>query len=480
MNKLPVRVRFAPSPTGMMHLGNVRTALMNYLFAVQKGGTFIIRIEDTDFERNYDPQATQILADLAWLDLDYQEGPIHSGPHAPYFQSMRTQIYLDKLKEFEEKNLIYRCFCTKDELEGKRHRQLALKQPPRYDRTCLSLLSDEIQKKLTAQTPFIWRFKLNHEKPITVQDLAHGSIPFDMKSFSDIPLTRQDGSFTFMFANFIDDALMDITHVLRGEDHLSNTAGQVAMYQAAGFTPPLFWHLPIICNAQGAKLSKRDFGFSLSDLRNSGFLPEALVNYLAIIGGSFKQEILSLEELAQTMPFDHINPTSQIKYDIEKLKWLNHKWISRCPIDRLTELCMPYLEASFEYIHAVPVTKLHKLIESVRTDLTTLPDSVQALKFYFKAPILNEAMFNEITNTELSIIKELVQKLLPLMEVSIDSFIQEIKQEAQKQTISLKTLFVALRIALTSNPHGPNLHDIITMLGIEETKQRLVALTQLN
>jgi glutamyl-tRNA synthetase len=480
MTKAHVRVRFAPSPTGMMHLGNVRTALMNYLFAQQKNGTFIIRIEDTDFERNFDPGAQQILADLAWLGLEYQEGPEKGGPHEPYFQSMRTEIYLEKLKEFEQKKLVYRCFCTQEELEKKRQRQLALKQPPRYDRACLRLSSEQIHQNLANKTPFIWRFKLNQEESVAVHDMSHGTINFDMKSFSDIPLTRQDGSFTFMFANFVDDMLMGITHVLRGEDHLSNTAGQVAMYQAAGVKPPVFWHLPIICNAEGKKLSKRDFGFSLHDLRNAGFLPEAVVNYLAIIGASFEQEIMTLQELAQAMNFEQLSPTSQIKYDVEKLKWLNHKWIDRCPIERLVNLCKPYLEATFEYAHTVPHTTLAKLIELNRTDLTTLQDIVPALEFYFKAPELSKKMVALIADMELDTIKQIIKKHLPNIIANIDEFLTHIKKDAQEHNIPIRTLFVALRIALMGKSNGPSIHDLIAMLGAEEAERRFEALVQLS
>src|SRR5579863_3116600 len=288
-------VRFAPSPTGMMHLGNVRTALINALFAKQKHGTFILRIEDTDAQRMHDPQAKQILEDLVWLNLVYDEGPIAGGPHGPYFQSQRMHLYEKTRTLFEEKHLIYRCFCTEDELAKKRERQLALKLPPRYDRTCIALSSDTVAKHLAENSPFIWRFKLDHERSITITDLAHGAITFDLSNFSDFPITRQDNSFTFMFANFVDDYLMNVTHIFRGADHLSNTANQAALFDALNISLPTYWHMPILCNLEGKKLSKRDFGFSLRDLRDAGFLAQAINNYVGIIGGSFKEEIMPLE-----------------------------------------------------------------------------------------------------------------------------------------------------------------------------------------
>ena len=303
MNIGHVRVRFAPSPTGFMHLGNVRAALVNYLFARQKNGTFILRIEDTDQQRNVDPEGRQIIADLNWLNLTYQEGPLVGGPYAPYYQSERTPLYQEHLELLKKQARVYRCFCTAEELEKKRQRQLALKMPPRYDRACLKLSAQEIEKNLAEHKPFIWRFKLS-DQIIQVTDLARGTITYDLKHFSDFPLTRQDGSFTFIFANFVDDLTMKISHIFRGEDHLSNTGVQAALYEAFSAPLPLFWHLPIMSNAEGKKLSKRDFGFSLNDLRTAGFLPEAIDNYLAIIGGgTFTQEIMSLEELAKNLDF---------------------------------------------------------------------------------------------------------------------------------------------------------------------------------
>ena len=229
-----VKVRFAPAPTGMMHLGNIRTALMNYLYARAHNGTFVLRIEDTDPERNFDPGGVIIRDDLAWLGITYDEGPGVGGPNGPYLQSERGDLYEGVRKQLEEKGEIYRCFCTTEELDKKRDRQRALHLPPRYDRTCANLSTEEIQRHLSEGTAFVWRLRLNHDKVITITDLARGTISFELKNFSDFPITRQDGTCTFMFANFVDDMLMGITHVLRGEDHLTNTAGQAALFDLLG------------------------------------------------------------------------------------------------------------------------------------------------------------------------------------------------------------------------------------------------------
>jgi len=473
MNNSPIRVRFAPSPTGMMHLGGVRTALMNYLFAQQKGGAFVLRIEDTDTERNYDPTAQKIIADLTWLGLTYNEGPIVGGLHKPYFQSMRDQIYQERLAELSNSGKAYRCFCTQEELEKKRVRQIALKTPPRYDRTCLGLTEQQINHNLEQKTSFIWRVKLDKEGTISIQDLSHGTITFDLKNFSDFPLTRENGTCTFMFANFVDDMMMQISHVIRGEDHLTNTAGQAMLYKAFDYPLPLFWHVPILCSIEGKKLSKRDFGFSLVDLKDAGYLPEAIVNYLAIIGSSFTQEFMSLEELSKNFNFDSMNSTGQIKYDVEKLKWFNHKWINHISDDELAIRCLPFLLATYPTAKIIEQNTLARLIKAVKTDLVTLQDITKVLEFYFKAPtVTHQDIAQHITNQhDCLVIANLISDVLPTLDTAI--FTDTVKKASQAQNISLKDTWTFVRMALTGLPKGLGINDLIEVLGIDEIKTRL-------
>jgi glutamyl-tRNA synthetase len=472
----PVRVRFAPSPTGMMHLGNVRAALLNYLFALQKQGTFIVRIEDTDTQRNFDQGAQHILHDLAWLGLVYQEGPEVGGPYAPYFQSEREAIYTDHLKQLADNQLIYRCFCSNEELEKKRQRQIALKMPPRYDRTCLKLTAEQIKENLDAHKPFIWRMRLDTLHELTINDMAHGPITFDMKNFSDFALTRQDGSATFMFANFVDDMVMHISHVIRGEDHLTNTAGQAALYAAFKCHVPIFWHLPIICNAEGKKLSKRDFGFSLNDLRNAGYLPIAIDNYLATIGsGITNQELMVLPELSHAFNFDKMHSTGHIKYDIEKLRWLNHKWINYLAIDELTDICMPFLEKVYGQEAVNKKVEISKALTLLRTDLHTLAEAPALLEFYFKAPEHAATLINEcLTKDQQQKVGELITKHISLLGNAAE-FVQILKKELQAQNIPLSHLFWFVRIALMGKQQGSALHELIEILGVDESKKRLQA-----
>ncbi len=469
MSAATQRVRFAPSPTGIMHIGNSRTALLNFLFAQQKNGTFVLRIEDTDPSRNFDPGAKVILDDLAWLSLAFNEGPGIGGPYAPYFQSERQPLYQEKLAELIKKNMVYRCFCTEEKLAKKRERQRALKQPPRYDRTCLNLSQEEIEKQLAKKMPFIWRFKLDHDKTIQITDLARGTVSFDLKNFSDFPLTRSDGTFTFMFANFVDDMMMKITHVFRGEDHQSNTAGQAALYLAFDAPLPIFWHMPMLCNAEGKKLSKRDFGFSLHDLRDAGYLPQAINNYLAIIGGSYKDEIMDLKELARAIDFDHPHASGQIKYDVEKLRWVNHAWIQKLSPAELEKEVRPFLKATYPQVEKLDAQKLADIIQIIKTDLYTLKDAISALAFYFTAPEISKAVI------ERTLDKNYIEPIKKLLSDHLDTIedVDGLKKSAKQAGIPIKQLFWFLRLALMGQTNGPSIHDLIAMLGVAESRRRI-------
>lgn len=468
-----VRVRFAPSPTGMIHLGNVRAALINFLFARQKKGTFVLRIEDTDAQRMLDPQAKQIIEDLAFLGLEYNEGPGVGGPYAPYYQSERMNLYQEKLELFKEKKLIYRCFCSEEELAKKRDRQQALKLPPRYDRSCLALTDKEIDHLLINNAPFIWRFKLDHNRSVTITDLAHGKTTFELSNFSDFAITRQDGSFTFIFANFVDDLLMEITHIFRGEDHLSNTANQAALFDALNIALPIYWHLPILCNLEGRKLSKRDFGFSLLDLRDAGYLSEAINNYVGIIGGSFKEEIMSLDELITAFNFDNIHSSGRITYDLEKLKWINRQWITRYDPAQLAALCRPILENAYAHAKHVSEPILMHLLQMIKSELITINDAATALEFYFVQPTIAVVDIEAcLPVSSYPIIKTIIDEHRALLS-SPQEFAAGIKTAAKQKNLPLKELFWFLRLAMIGKTNGPGIAELVEMLGADEANTRI-------
>lgn len=458
MTSKTVRVRFAPAPTGWMHLGNVRAAFINALFAKKMHGHMVLRIEDTDAERIIDAGGQQIMKDLAWLDIAYDEGP--------YFQSNRAAIYQEHLDFLIKNNLVYRAFETPEELEIQRAMQMAQGLPPRYNRASLQLSAQDIQKKLDVGTPFVWRFKLPHTQ-VTFHDVARGDMTFDLSNISDFAVTRQDGSFTFIFANFVDDMLMKITHVLRGEDHMTNTAGQIPLYHAFNAQVPVFYHLPIICNIDGKKLSKRDFGFSLDDLNKGGFIPEAICNYLAVIGGSFKNEIMNFDELAQAVHFDTSSPAGTIRYDAEKLRWFNHKWLSRLELEDLTKRCLPFLQKQFPQVPNL--TKLSELIARIQPDLVTLHDSVELLSFYFTEPkpaaeILEAHHFQQYAPSLQRLVSEYSDA---------ESFIEQTKTTCKSENLPIKEVFGLLRVMLTGQPQGLGVKDILTILGPDESRKRL-------
>lgn len=466
-----IRVRFAPSPTGFMHLGNVRAALMNYLFAKQRKGTFILRIEDTDQERNFDEAKRRISEDLAWLHLPYQEGPEVGGDFGPYEQSSRNQLYQDKLEELIRINRIYRCFCTQEQLESKRKIQLAIGKPPRYDRTCLRYPTYAIKQKLDAQTPFIWRFKLNDQQTLTLDTLNGTSIDFNMEHFSDFAISRSDGSFTFIFVNFVDDWLMKISHVIRGEDHLSNTALQAALYDAFMVDMPIFWHLPIICNSTGEKLSKRDFGFSLTDLRAAGFIPEAIANYLAIMGASVTEEVQSLESLAANIHFEKFSLHGGIHYDLEKLTWFNQKWLARLTAEDFISRAMPYIEQYFEQPVTLDAT-IRKVFALVQPESKTLIEVPKLIEFYLRTPKKDlSQLHQEVPEDKVSTITNLL-KNTPWQnpsEVMLDTY----KAQAKLAGVSTKELLVTLRFLITGNTKGLGVGDLFKLLQAPVLQERL-------
>ena len=469
------RVRFAPSPTGLMHIGGVRTALLNYIFARQKNGTFILRIEDTDSTRNFDPGAQKIMSDLQWLHLKHDEGPIVQGPYAPYYQSERASIYQAQLEILKKRNNVYKCFCSNEILEHKRQQAIALKMPPRYDRLCLKLTAQEIADKSNNNIPFIWRFKIPEQTTISITDMAYGIMDFELKNFADFPLTRADGSCTFLFTNAVDDMAMAITHVLRGSDHLSNTANQALLYQAFEQSLPLFWHLPIICNTDGKKLSKRDFGFALEHLQQAGFLPEAVINYVAIIGSSYAEEIMSLDKLIEVFNFEKIPAAGNIRYDVDKLRWVNHKWIQNYSPKKLLDCTLPFIQASYSTLTSLPLDKQLKLMELAKPHMVTLPDAVLALNFYFNEPDLSaSAIHEQVSPTDKNIFEAILSESDTHTDLDNPAlFIKTLQEKAKGQGLSSKVIFTCLRLALTGTLKGPTLLETIEILGKEVTLQRL-------
>jgi glutamyl-tRNA synthetase len=372
------RTRFAPSPSGIMHIGNLRSALISFLCAKENNGSFILRIEDTDQTRTQQHFLDIIYEILNIFKLYPDEGPEQNGPYSPYIQSQRNKIYDKYLNILFKNNLIYRCFTTQEELEKIKNEQIALKLPPRYQRPIISEKEEELL--LQKKEPFIWRLSLPNIIT-TIEDKVKGKINYDLNNFSDCPITRNDFSYTFLFANFIDDVEMKITYIIRGEEHLSNTAIQSYLYDVLKIDKPLFYHLPLLCDKQGKKLSKRNFGFNIQDLLQEGYLPEAIINYIAIIGSNFKSEIMSLDEMINNKIFTQTKSSGLITYDQEKLLWINSKWMQKIDTENFIYHLKQYKKNNLEII--IPESKY--IINDIRQESKTIKDFCKIIFSIFES-----------------------------------------------------------------------------------------------
>lgn len=340
----PVRVRFAPSPTGHLHVGNARTALFNWLLARGQGGTFILRIEDTDAERSTAESERSILEDLRWLGLTWDEGPDAGGPHGPYRQSERLQLYSSYARDLMSRGLAYYCFCSPEQLAEERQAAFASNQPPKYSGRCRALVPDESARRVAAGEAAAIRFAVPEGRDVVFQDIVRGEVTFQSSVIGDPVIVRSDGRPAYNFAVVIDDALMDVTCVIRGEDHISNTPRQVLLYEALAFEPPQFAHLSLVMGPDHAPLSKRHGATSVAEFREGGILPESLVNYLALLGWSpgEGQELLPIDEMARRFDLAKVSHSSAV-FDTDKLAWMNRHYIKEAAPERLVALAMPAL-----------------------------------------------------------------------------------------------------------------------------------------
>src|SRR5579864_4529608 len=338
-----MRVRFAPSPSGQLHVGNARTALFNWLLARGSGGTFILRIEDTDVERSTRESEAAILRDLRWLGLDWDEGPDTGGGRGPYRQSERLHLYQSYAKELLAAGNAYYCFCTTAQLEAERQEALAAGRPARYAGTCRRLTREQAQQRIAGGERPAIRFMIPANRDVVFSDVVRGDVRFSTEVIGDPVIVRADGNPAYNFSVVVDDALMEITHVIRGEDHISNTPRQVLRYEALGFTPPVFAHLALVMGPDHSPLSKRHGATSVAEFRAKGYLPEALVNYLALIGWSpgNDEELLPTEELARRFSLDDVGLSAGI-FDEEKLAWTNRHYLKIADPKRIAELSVPY------------------------------------------------------------------------------------------------------------------------------------------
>ena len=463
----PVRVRFAPSPTGYLHVGGARTAIFNWLFARHHGGTFILRIEDTDVERSTSESEVSLVGDLRWLGLDWDEGPDTGGPRGPYRQSERLDIYRRHADALIAAGKAYPCFCTDEVLEAKRQDAVARAASPRYDGTCRSLTPSEVSMKRSAGIPEVVRFEVC-AGGVRFRDLIRGGVEMDADMVGDFVLLRSNGHPTYNYAAAIDDHSMEITHVLRGEEHLPNTLRQVLIYEAVGFPLPRFGHLPLILAEDRSKLSKRHGGSSVGELRASGFLPGAVFNYLVLLGWSHpeEKEVLSIEELIATFSLERVSKSPSV-YDREKLRWMSGQYIRRTDTGSLFDRADPFFPGSIRTLYDKNARE--KILSLLHEKIETLSDLSEKSAPFEQAPWFEEEAALVLRTPEALPVIETLENRIRALEgdltaAGFKSVVEDVGRTVGRRG---KALYFPIRVALTGAVHGPDLAGLAELKGRE-------------
>ena len=474
-----VRVRFAPSPTGYLHIGGARTALFNWLFARKMGGKLILRIEDTDIARLKEDSVSQILTSLKWLGINWDEGPEVGGDHGPYYQSERFDIYKKYCQQLVDEGKAYYCFCTPEELEAEREKQHQAKQPFRYARTCRDLTPDEVKARIDAGASYSVRLKIPAEGNVVVHDLIHGDVTFNMDQYDDFVIMKSNGIPTYNFAVVIDDHLMGMTHVMRAEEHLSNTPKQLLVYEAFGWEPPKFGHMSMILAPDRSKLSKRHGATSVEEFRSQGYVAEAIVNYLTLLGWGpgDEREMFSLQETVELFELEQMSKKAAV-YDTKKLTWMNGQYLSELPLEKILPEVKPFFikdgyvdEAWF----AENEEYFAKLVDTVRVRVKTLQEIADASDYFFK---------DVESYDEKGVAKHFKPEAVALLEQCIaaveadDVYSLETTEAAYNKIaadngLALGKVIHPTRLALTGRTVSPGMFDVMVLLGKKKTLERL-------
>ena len=470
-----VRVRFAPAPTGLLHIGNARTALFNLLFARRHQGTFVLRIEDTDLERSTDASIDRIVEDLKWLGIIWDEGPDQDGPEGPYRQSQRLFIYREFADRLFQEGKSYKCFCSEERLEKLRKEQLSKRRMPRYDGRCRSLTQGEIAEMESSGLHPVLRFQVGSGS-ILFDDLIHGKMNFDSAGIGDFIIVRSDGMAAYNFACVMDDHLMHITHVIRGEDHLSNTPRQVLLYQALAWQPPTFAHHPLILGPDRSPLSKRHGATAVSQYRDEGFLPEALQNYLILLGWSppSGKETLPLKKMVEEFSIQDISRSAPI-YNRKKLEWLNSHYIREKDEEALAEILVPYLQKAGIQIDQIDRQWLNQIFGILKENLVVLSQVQEYLGIFFDEKFFFEDGVKTLLLDPKN--RETLRSVLRILEDSHEIILDEqsslLPQLEKKTGCKGKGLYAPLRAAVTGKMKGPELAKTLPLLGRERVIRRI-------
>lgn len=479
-----VRVRFAPSPTGPLHIGGSRTALFNYLFAKKNNGKFILRIEDTDLQRSELKWAEEIIEALSWLGINWDEGPDIGGPYGPYKQTQKLNVYENYLKKLLAEGKAYHCFCSAEELEARRQDQMTRGVTPVYDGRCSRLSKAEIEKNLAENKPSVIRFKIANKK-VGFHDLIRGDVEFDTGLLGDIVIAKNLQNPLYHFVVIIDDFEMKISHVIRGEEHLSNTARQILIQEALNMPRPIYAHLPLMLNTDRSKLSKRQGDVATLDYRKSGYLPEALINFIVLLGWNpgTEKEIFTMHELEKEFSLDKVQKAGAV-FNVLKLDNINGYYIREKSIEKLTELCLPYLkEAGFD-VEKFSQTKLQEIILAYKARLKKLSEITEMTDFFFKDKIefdKNLMKWKEMQDKD-------VKEALLLCDKTLSEFetwdIKKIEETMMNRAVEFNLqknypeknrgyMLWPLRVALSGKQASANPFEIMQILGKEKTLQRI-------
>ena len=460
METSKIRVRFAPSPTGYLHIGGVRTALYNWILARQHGGTMVLRIEDTDLDRSTDKAIQWILDGLTWLGLDWDEGP--------YRQTERFDLYNEHIDRLLDEGKAYRCYCTAEELEVSRKEAMLKGTAAKYSGKCRNLREGERDGEHTI------RFKAPQEGQIFVDDMIRGMVMFDEDQMDDLIIRRTDGSPTYNLTVVVDDALMNITHVIRGEDHLSNTPRQIQLYQALGYEVPKFGHMSLILGPDREKLSKRHGAAAVDEFKALGYLPEALLNYLVRLGWSHEeQEIFSVEEILKLWTLEDQGKSPSV-FDHNKLQWLDGQWMKIVDPAEIAERLVAFLEKEGLVTETPDMKWLTQLVLTLRERATTLVEMAQKAAFYFKEQDYESEPAEKFLTREIDPLLEQAQEFIKTVEpFNHDTLYPKIKEWLETQDLKLKVLAQPLRVALTYRKDSPGLFEVMEVLGKEQTLERI-------
>ena len=469
---METKVRFAPSPTGFLHVGGLRTALFNYLYAKKVGGKLVLRIEDTDQSRKVDNAVENLISTFEALQLEFDEGPTQGGDRGPYYQSERFSIYKEHIKLLLDSGDAYPCFCDPKELEDSRKKQAQLKQTIKYNRHCLELSTEDVRNRMESE-PHVIRMKVPNQEEVVFFDAVRDRVAIRCEELDDQVLVKSDGYPTYHFANVVDDHLMGITHVLRGEEWLPSTPKHVLLYQFFNWKQPKFIHLPLLLNPDKSKLSKRQGDVAVEDYLNKGYLPEALINFVALLGWhpQNENEIFSLSQLEKAFSIKRINKSGAV-FDIEKLNWMNGDYLKTLPIETIMQYAQPVFQSKDWDLSNEK--KFKAVVENARKRSSTMLEMIDhSLPFYTELQYSDEESSLLETDSAQRVLSLFTEKLSGKAHWKDEGLKMLVNETGETTGVKGKDLYGPLRLALFGEAHGPDVPQLIGILGIEEAINRM-------